>query len=124
MDITPSIPADRQVIQSYGVAGFRINGQAFYGPVIVLPDRVIPWQVSDPASLRAEDFAPLAGNEPPVEVVLLGCGARGMLFPPKLRQELRPAGYSVDTMDTGAACRTYNVMLSEGRPVAAALFPG
>ncbi|MGH6796969.1 MAG: MTH938/NDUFAF3 family protein, partial [Roseiarcus sp.] len=56
-----------------------------------------------------------------VEILLLGCGPRMAPVPPALRQGLRVAGIVVDAMDTGAACRTYNVLLSEDRRVAAAL---
>ena len=60
---------------------------------------------------------------PAVEFLVIGCGARAMLVPPALRQELRDAGLRLDAMDTGAACRTYNVLLAEDRRVAAALIP-
>lgn len=59
--------------------------------------------------------------DPPVKVLLVGCGRRMTLLAPDLRKALRDAGLVVDVMDTGAACRTYNVLLGEKRPVAAAL---
>jgi uncharacterized protein len=62
--------------------------------------------------------------EPKAEFILLGCGARGMFLPPVLKQALRDAGLGIDAMDTGAACRTFNIMLTEERPVVAALMVG
>ncbi len=124
MDITPAIAAGKQVIQSYGPAGFRIAGQAYLGPVLVTPDEVFRWKVQDFSGLAAEDFKPLLASDPAIEVVLMGCGATGGLIPSKLRLDLKAMGLSIDAMDTGAACRTYNVMLSEDRRVAAALLPG
>jgi uncharacterized protein len=56
-----------------------------------------------------------------VEVLLLGTGTRHEFVPPSLRRRLRDAGIVIDTMDTGAACRTYNVLVAEDRRVAAAL---
>jgi len=58
-----------------------------------------------------------------VEVLLIGCGPRMVLLPSALRRQIREAGIGMDAMDTGAACRTYNVLISEGRRAAAALIP-
>jgi uncharacterized protein len=60
-----------------------------------------------------------AGAE--VDLLLIGCGRRMALVPPALRQTVRDGGVVIDSMDTGAACRTYNVLLAEDRRVAAAL---
>ncbi|ALJ37172.1 hypothetical protein D9623_15075 [Azospirillum brasilense] len=122
-DITPIIPSDRQVIDGYGDGQFCVSGQWRTGAVVVLPDRTEPWRPQDFAALTAEDFAPVIGAEPRVEFLLLGSGARMQLLPKALRQSLRDAGLVVEVMDTGAACRTYNVLLAEGRRVGAALLP-
>jgi len=73
--------------------------------------------------LDAAPLAPVlteaaAGN---VDLLLLGCGARMAMVPAALRQQLRDAGVVIEAMDTGAACRTYNVLMADGRRVAAAL---
>ena len=68
-----------------------------------------------------EQFAAVIAAEPAVDVLLIGCGARIAPIPKAVRDGLRKAGIGADTMDTGAACRTYNVLASEGRRVAAAL---
>ena len=62
-----------------------------------------------------------AGRAGEVEILLLGCGPRMAPVPRPLRETLRAAGIVIEAMDTGAACRTYNVLMSEGRRVAAAL---
>jgi len=123
MDVTPLIPADRQVIDAYGPGTFRISGALYEGPVLVFPDHAQVWSVGSFAELSVESFRAIRSADPPVEILLLGCGPKMGLLPSRLRQELRAAGIVVDVMETGAACRTYNVLLSESRRVAAALLP-
>jgi uncharacterized protein len=69
----------------------------------------------------ADSFAPIIAAEPPVEVLLLGCGASLHFLTLDLRSALRNHKVGCDVMDTGAACRTYNVLIAESRRVAAAL---
>jgi uncharacterized protein len=124
MDVTPLIPEGRQIIQRYGVNGFRVNGVSYEGAIIVSPTKTWNWnapaQFSD---LSETDFSALAVGSADIDVLLLGSGARGEFFPPKLRAALHDKGLVVETMDTGAACRTYNVLMAEGRRVTAALMP-
>lgn len=123
MDVTPIIPADRQVIDTYGPGMFRVSNMLYQGPVIVQPDVTKPWEVAGFAALTLDSFATITQADPKVEVLLLGCGAKMQLLPSALRKALRDAGVVVDVMDSPAACRTYNVLLAEGRRVAAALLP-
>lgn len=120
-DITPLIPEDRKVIDGYGGYGFRISRERFEGSVIVFPDRVVAWTVADAATLQLDDLAPVMAAVPPPDILLLGCGPRAALIPAALRRALRARGPVLEPMDTGAACRTYNVLLAEERRVAAAL---
>jgi uncharacterized protein len=122
MDVTPLIPADRQVIDSYGTAGFHVSGTAYDGPILVFPDGTQPWAVSTFAEVSVESLEPVMARRD-VQILLLGCGRRMQPLRPALLQALRQAGIVVDAMDTGAACRTYNVLLAEDRRVAAALLP-
>ena len=122
MDVTPIIPADRQVIDSYGASGFHVSGAAYQGAILVFPDRTERWSVSALNEVTAESLRPVIEHGD-IQVLLLGCGRRMQPAPPALRQALRSAGIVVDAMDTGAACRTYNVLLAEDRRVAAALLP-
>ncbi|MCA8928885.1 MAG: Mth938-like domain-containing protein [Alphaproteobacteria bacterium] len=123
-DISPIIPAGRQVIETYGAGGFRITGQRYEHAVIVRPTETVAWAVSDWESVTAASLAPLfdAGASEPL-TLLLGTGAT-QFFPSRaLKQEWRAQGMVVEAMSTGAACRTYNVLMAEGRKVAAALLP-
>ena len=121
MDITPEIPADRKYIDHYGDAGFRISGERYEGSVIVTPEQVWLWPVSGMADLNAESVAAVLSVEPAIELLLIGCGARVARIPQEVRDALRAGAITVDGMETGAACRTYNVLMAEERRVAAAL---
>jgi uncharacterized protein len=121
VDVTPLIPAGRQVIESYGPKGFRVSGVAYTGAIFVFPDKVESWKASAIAEVTFNSLQPLLDRG--VEILLLGCGKSIARLPETLRQELRQRGIVVDVMDTGAACRTYNILLSEERRVAAALLP-
>jgi uncharacterized protein len=121
MEITPEIPHGRQVIESYGPGRFRISGVMHAGSVIVFPERTLAWPVSDMAALSADSLAEVLAAEPSVEILLIGCGPRLQPISGALRSRLRAGGVGCDAMDTGAACRTYNVLLAEARRVAAAL---
>jgi uncharacterized protein len=121
MDITPLVPQGSQVIDSYGAGMFRIAGVVHAGSVFVLPDRTLFWEAVSLDKLTIDDFQPLLAVDQPFDVLLLGCGERMQMPPDALRSGLRGHGIAVDPMDTGAACRTFNVLLAEGRRVAAAL---
>ncbi len=124
MDITPLIAPGLQVIQGYSSGGFRINGKRYEGAFLVFPDQTLPWAAArDPAQLTQDDFSQITERLPRPEIVLLGCGAQPALLLAGLRQALKQKGIILEVMDTGAACRTYNVLMAEGRPVAAALLP-
>ena len=121
MEISPQVPAGRQLVEAYGNGGFRIGGMAHQGSVLVMPERTMAWPV---AAIGEVEFASFAGLMPyahDIQVLLLGCGKRMALISPALRRDLREAGMVLEPMDTGAACRTYNVLAAEDRRVAAAL---
>jgi uncharacterized protein len=114
-DITPPLGANAQLIQSYGASGFRI-GNAHYGMhVLVTPTATFPWN----GDFTLEALAAVADIG--CELLLIGTGARHELIAPELRTALKSKGLAVDTMDTGAACRTFNILLGEGRRAAVAL---
>lgn len=123
MDVTPLVARDRQVIESYGAGGFRVSGVAYDGAILVLPQATQAWPVSALGDASAANLASVV--DAGVQILLLGCGAHMVPVPVPLalRQELRAHGIVIDAMDTGAACRTYNVLLAEDRRVAAALLP-
>lgn len=123
MDLTPLIPAGRQIVESYGHGRFRVTGTVHDGSVIVFPDRTLAWPVADAGGANVENLQAVceAGRAGRIDLLLLGCGPKMTLVPSSLRAALREAGVVVEPMDTGAACRTYNVLMAEGRRVAAAL---
>lgn len=123
MDLTPLIPQGKQIIEGYGEGGFRISGQRVEGSVIVFPDKVVVWPTSTIGDMSAGNLEPVsaAGRAGAVELLLVGTGARMTQIDRTLRQTLRADGVVLEVMDTGAACRTYNVLMAEGRRVAAAL---
>ena len=125
MEITPLQPSqDRQILQAYGKGGFRVSDTEWHGAVIVFPVRTVNWNVATLADLTLEAFAPVGeASDPPIELLLIGTGQRMALLPSKLQTGLRAMGFGIDIMDTGAACRTYNVLIGEERRVAAALLP-
>lgn len=122
MDIRPVVPAaDRQVIQAYRPGGFRIGGSDFEGSVLVFPDRVVAWSVARVEEISVDNLGEVLSAKDSVDLLLVGCGPRGMPLAAPLRVALGKARIVVESMDTGAACRTYNVLLAEDRRVAAAL---
>lgn len=120
MDVTPLVPQGRQVIEAYGDNGFRISGVRYDGSVLVLPDRTLTWAIAASEDITVESLAPVTDQED-TELLLLGFGKRPVMMSHAFRNTLRSKGVSLEPMDTGAASRTYNVLLAEGRRVAAAL---
>jgi uncharacterized protein len=107
-------------ITSYGADYVAINLQRHEGSIIVMPQSpVLQWPVTSFEALTPENFDALLELAP--EVVVFGSGPR-LRFPhPRLTARLTQQRIGVETMDFGAACRTYNILMSEGRRVAAAL---
>jgi uncharacterized protein len=117
----PERSANRPFIDGYGDGGFRIAGTLHRGSIFLLPDRVLAWAVTDFAAADADSLAPLLAGIGDTELVLIGTGARMTMLPKPMREVCRAAGLGVEPMDTGAAARTYNVLVAEDRRVAAAL---
>ncbi|MDO8606112.1 MAG: Mth938-like domain-containing protein [Phaeospirillum sp.] len=119
MDVTPLIPVGRQIIKGYGDLGFTIAGVRWEGSVLVFSDRTVPWSPISLAEVTEEALDAVLKARP--ELLLLGCGPIMTPVPASIRIALRSGGIKLEVMDTGAACRTYNVLLAEERSVAAAL---
>ena len=119
MELIAVSPAGRQIIERYAASGFRVSGVIYQGPVLVFPDRTLSWPE---AVLTPESLAPVIEHGG-VELLLLGLGRRMVPVAASLRAWLKTHGIALEAMDTGAACRTYNVLLAEDRRVAAALLP-
>ncbi|MGF1624835.1 MAG: Mth938-like domain-containing protein [Alphaproteobacteria bacterium] len=121
MDITPWVAHDAKVIQRYGPGRFTVTGEHYSGPILVTPTEVRPWTDKPLAAWAEADLESLFAVKPPIEILLIGTGAQMAPIPAALRTALRARGVGCDGMDTGAACRTYNVLLAEARRVAAVL---
>lgn len=103
-------------IDGYGPGFFRIGGERVDGAVIVGPDDVMGWG-------GYEETAALVALAAKIDVLFIGTGAEIAHPPPAFRTALEAAAIGVEAMASPAACRTYNVLLSEGRRVAVALLP-
>jgi len=125
VDLTPLIPGGRQIVESYGEGRFRVAGRVYPGAVLIFPEQTLVWPVALASEASLENLGPVlaAARGGSVDLLLFGQGLRMLLVSSDLRQGLRKAGIVIEPMDTGAACRTYNVLMAEGRRVAAALIP-
>ncbi len=108
---TDGLPVD-----GYGPGFFRVGGEAHDAPLAVLPDGVVPWG-------GYEDTGALVAAAEALDVLFVGTGAEIAHIPPAFRSALEAAGIGVEAMASPAACRTYNILLSEGRRVGLALLP-
>lgn len=116
-DIMPPVGANAQLVQSYGPGGFLIGNVQYVTHVLVTPSATVGWS----GAFTLDAFAPLLESLPLPEVLLIGTGKRHTMLDATFRAALRERGLAVDSMDTGAACRTFNVLLGEGRRVAMAV---
>ncbi len=120
-DISGLPEPGQQLVNSYGDGGFRISGVRYEGSVLLFPDQTQPWPITSIENLTEDSLEAVMAAEPAVEILLVGCGANMAFIEEEIRRPLREKGITIDSMDSGAAVRTYNVLLLEGRRVAAAL---
>ncbi len=118
MDITPVIPEGKKVIKGYGDMAFRINDETHTGNIIVLPNRVEKWDISSASDITPQSLQIITDD---IEILLIGGGEIHIPMPKDIMLHFSAMNIGVEIMTTGAACRTYNVLLAEGRKVAAAL---
>lgn len=107
---------DARPVDGYGPDFFRIGGQVYTGPTLLLPTGVTAWGGFD-------DRAALIAAADQIDVLFVGTGAEIALPPAEFRTVIEDTGIGVEPMASPAACRTYNVLLSEGRRIGMALFP-
>lgn len=111
----------RAPIDAYGNGGFRFADMSHRGSILVLPSGIYGWEPADVGSLTIDEFLRVLSEEPAPELLLLGTGVELVRPPREVREAFRAAGIVLEPMSTGAAARTYNVLLAEERIVAAAL---
>jgi uncharacterized protein len=108
-------------IEAYGKGGFRFAGMSHRGSLLCLPHGVWPWPVRAAAEIDAAALAPVFAAAGEIELFLLGAGRDPWLMPADLRARFRELNVAVDVMTSGAAVRTYNILLGERRRIAAGL---
>lgn len=119
MKLHADAPTSLNTVTGYGPGFIEINKERHCGHLLLAPDAPArPWPAMSFAGLREEDFDALLALRP--EVVLLGTGRQQRFPHPRLTAALARAGVGLEVMDTAAACRTYNILMAEGRRVLAA----
>ena len=122
MELTLHQPDDHPHIRSVSAEGFRIGEDPYPGPLIVSANEVItPWAVTSITTLEETDLEPVFRLQP--EIVLLGTGGRQAFPAPALIVAFHRRGVGMEAMTTEAACRTFNVLMSERRNAVAAMLP-
>ena len=123
-----------QIIHSYGGGQFRIAGQTYHGPQFVLPRLTVEWPVTAIQDINTHAITailednkashlPEGDNGQKIELVILGVGKRADSNLPELARALKEIDIRLEVMTTAAACRTWNVLLTEGRAAAVGLLP-
>ncbi|MEJ1120621.1 Mth938-like domain-containing protein [Phyllobacterium sp. CCNWLW109] len=112
----------RAPIDAYGNGGFRFADMSHRGSILCLPSGIHGWEPKTPPVPTAADLTLVLEQSAEIEILLVGTGTELRRLPEELREILRKHRISSDPMSTGAAVRTYNVLLAENRAVAAALF--
>jgi uncharacterized protein len=120
MKLQADIAEGVNVIKSHDKASVRVNDQTFTHSILVPPTgAVLAWPVANVSELTEAHFEQIAASRP--ELVIFGSGPTLRFPPAALLRSLMAARIGVETMDTAAACRTYNILVSEGRKAMAAL---
>ncbi|QDG77743.1 Mth938-like domain-containing protein [Labrenzia sp. PHM005] len=111
----------RAPLDAYGDGGFRFAEMSHRGSLLCVPSGIYGWNLNKPSEFNHEAFEKVLEERADIEVLLVGTGLDLLPLPADLKAMFREAGILADPMSTGAAVRTYNVLLSEERAVAAAL---
>ena len=121
MTSAPAHYPGRAPIDAYGNGGFRFAEMSHRGSILIVPSGIYAWDVVSMADVNADRCALLFRELKPPAFILLGTGAAHIMPDVALRKAFADAGLGLEPMSTGAACRTYNVLLAEGRDLGAAL---
>jgi len=111
----------RYSLDAIGAGGFRFAEMSHKGSIIATPAGIRIWPVARFSEVTIESLQPVLDEADAIDFLLIGTGADIAFIPPALRDPLKQAGIAVEGMATGAAARTYNVLVAEDRRVAAAL---
>jgi uncharacterized protein len=116
----PHLP-QQAPIDAYGNGGFRFAGLSHRGSLLCLPSGIWAWPPATPAEIDAAALLPVFAEADAMELFLLGVGTSMWLLPEALRRQFRDHRVAIEVMTTGAAVRTYNIVLGENRRVGAGL---
>src|ERR1041385_1284994 len=108
-------------IEAYGNGGFAFAGMSHRGSLLCLPDAIWAWEVTRPEQIDRNSLARIFAAANSIDTLIVGTGSDVWIAPADLRTALRTLQVTLDTMQTGPAIRTYNIMMGERRRVAAAL---
>lgn len=121
MEIRDAHFPGRAQLEAYGDGGFRFADMSHRGSLLCIPSGIYGWNVETPSGFSPEAFQRVLEEQVDIEVLLVGTGKDLVPLPQDLKDLFREAGILADPMSTGAAVRTFNVLLAEDRAVAAAL---
>jgi len=121
MEIRDAHFPGRAPLDAYGDGGFRFADMSHRGSLLCVPSGIYGWSLTTPAEFSEEAFQRVFEEQAEIEVLLIGTGKNLTPLPSVLKEKFRDAAILADPMSTGAAVRTYNVLLSENRAVATAL---
>jgi uncharacterized protein len=116
----PHLPRPAE-IEAYGHGGFRFAGMSHRGSILCLPDGIWAWPVTRPDDITEAALAPVFARAGEITLLLIGSGREPWAMPPALRLRCRELKLTVEATRTGTAVATYNILLGEGRRVAAGL---
>jgi len=108
-------------IDAYGNGGFRFADMSHRGSILILPSGIRAWDANAPSDITRDSLRPVFDEAAGIELLLVGMGRDLLRLPEPLVARLREAGMRVEVMQTGAAARTFNILLNENRRVGAAL---
>ncbi len=121
MEFTEIKSSDEAFIAGYGEGGFRMGEKRFEGSLLITPSGFYPWDVSTKEDISVDNLKPILDAYQSVEILIVGTGKSMAFLPKDVRDAFAEKKVALEMMDTGAAARTYNVLLQEGRKVSAAL---
>ena len=108
-------------IEAYGKGGFRLAGMSHRGSLLCLPDGIWPWPVEEASGITEAALEPVFARADAIDLFLIGAGPSGWMLPRPLRERFKALAMPVEAASTGRAISTYNILLGEGRRLAAGL---
>ncbi|MBT5074475.1 MAG: hypothetical protein HOJ34_09975 [Kordiimonadaceae bacterium] len=121
MEFTEIKSSEEAFIAGYGDGGFRMGESRFEGSMLITPSGFYPWDVTEHANITIKSLEPILKDHSGVEILIIGMGQSMAFLNKDIRHAFAKNDIAIEIMDTGAAARTYNVLLQEGRKVTAAL---